>query len=412
MFFDFFKRKRQEEKKEIALAELEAWLDNDENIKDILIKFEQESKAYFSEINENLERIEQGLSELSLVSLSERKVDEKIKGIVLQNRDVYVKHVQNFVNAFRSQIPTGYTLNDIKSFIVFASAQIASFSKQSFKNFQIASELIGKEIESVVNEIQKTNSLVIKIQKVDKEKVKVIEIIKQCLKNLDEKEKVISNIKADFKKSQEEIGDIDKKIKEIEKKNQEIIHGDEWKKRQKLIENLNSLSEEIEKNNNKLKMLFLSIEKAFKKWAWKEKNSKILDYLENPLAAVKKDENEIINILENIGNAVKENELDLDEKRKSQTLKNIPLISKEKLAEFIDKDNRLKNQIQECKFELSKIKTRLISFDALIDRKNEIDGEILKFVKRKKIFEQEILDRIDEIKGLLKVINPLIVLKV
>ena len=93
MFFDLFKR-RKKEKKEIRFDELERWLNTNEDIKNIFNKFGQETNTYFKQLNGSFDKINNKLPELSSVNLNQRKADEKIKRLVLQNRDIYVEHIK------------------------------------------------------------------------------------------------------------------------------------------------------------------------------------------------------------------------------------------------------------------------------------------------------------------------------
>ena len=137
MFFDLFKR-RKKEKKEIRFDELANWLNTNEDIKNIFNKFEQETNTYFKQLNGSFDKINNKLPELSSVNLNQRKADEKIKRLVLQNRDIYVEHVKNLLNILKKEIVKyehKTNLDELEQFIKFSSAQLDLFLKQTFKSF-------------------------------------------------------------------------------------------------------------------------------------------------------------------------------------------------------------------------------------------------------------------------------------
>ncbi|UZE93668.1 MAG: hypothetical protein IB618_02765 [Candidatus Pacearchaeota archaeon] len=404
MVFNFLKRKK--EKKEITFPELEKWLDEDGNVIDILNKFKQKTETYFEQINEALNRIKENLIALKSVKLTDRKVNERIKLMVLQNRDVYVKYLEKLIAAIEKQTEKSNSLKEIEDFVVFTSTQLDNFSKQSFRNFHIMTELIGKESEIIVRDIKKINNVINKLQKIDKKEIKVIEDIKENIKDINRKKERNQSLIINLEKNQKKIADINDKIKDAEKKNEKIKKSDDWKKREMLAEKVSLLKKELAKNDVEAKALFLSIEKAIKKYAWKEKDKKLLDYIKNPIARLKEDkELKIVRTLEEIETDIKEGSIKLDKRTESRILKNIKVLSKEKLNEFLNKKEELKQNIQKFSVEVDSIKIVFISLTELNNKKDEITQEILKLEKMKKDFEQEIINRKNEIKVIIETIG-------
>lgn len=406
MFFGLFKRAKKSIE-EVRFGNLKKWLDESESINNILIQFHHEVKDCFSQLNAYLNKIEKAVQVLKATSLEHRKADEKIKNIVLQNKSIYIERVQQLISRFQEEIAITKkdSLESIEQFTSVVSEQINTFSKQSFKSFHITSELIGKELEEVVNCIAQISNTIEKIKVIDKEKVKTIIFVKNCLGEIETNEKIIDNLKIENERKFQEKQLTEKKLAEAEKKNEEIKSSREWKKKQDLISNIATFGEELKANSLAIKSLFLSIEKALKKWAWKEKNEKVLVYLENPLAALKKDSNlEIISILSNIKEDIEQDKLELDEKRKAQLLSSISSITKESLIAFIEKENKIVNEIEKHKQELEGVEIKLVNVAHLENQKNDIFLKIAKLEKRKQSLKQDILNKKDQIEASLKTI--------
>lgn len=412
MFFNLFKRKKKIDE-EIKFDDLTKWLES-ETIQGIMSKFQNETKDQFFQLSNNFDKIQQAIQVLRETSIENRKANEKIKSLVLQNRDVYVEYVEHLISKLRVEAGAVKldNVNDIENFIDRASDQLTNFSKHSFKSFHLTSELIGRELESVVTGIAALHKCIEKIKAVDKEKIKNVGFIKKNLTDITEKENFINQFKTEITKKEEEKQDIKKRLSDIQEENEKIQISSEWKRKQELKANIDILNKELETNSSAVLSLFLAIEKALKKWAWKEKNDKVLRYLEKPLEMIKQDNNfEIINILSQIKEDISHNKLELDERRKEQMLKAISAMTKEKLFAFIDEENRIKNEIEKNKQELDNSSIKLIDASQLINQENELISEIAKLEKRQKSLEQEISFEKNEIEAAVGIISNIKLIK-
>lgn len=390
MFFGFFKRKKKET--EVKFDNVKEWLVESEQIKDILAKFNNEVSTCFSQISKSFDEIEPLLKKLEEVDLKERRFNVRAKNIVLQNKTAYIEHVRHFLD--KLEVIKSNDVKDVEKFVFVTSEQLNSFLKHSFKAFNVTSELIGKELKGVVDCIKTISNNVEGLKLIDKEKVKAIELIKDNLGVVAEKERFIDNLKSEIKNKQKEEQGIDKKLSSIEKKNEEIKVSSEWKKKQELIKYTALLNKKLEANSAAVSGLFLSIEKALKKWAWKENK-----VLENPLILLKDSD-----LLNKVKEDIIQDKLGFDEKRKDLFLKNLSMITPEKIVSFTEEEKKIKEAIQKNEQELSDCSVELIDNAQLITQKNDFILEIVKVEKKQNRLEQDILNKKSEIEDVIKTV--------
>lgn len=390
MFFGFFKRKKKET--EVKFDNVKEWLVESEQIKDILAKFNNEVSTCFSQISKSFDEIEPLLKKLEEVDLKERRFNVRAKNIVLQNKTAYIEHVRHFLD--KLEVIKSNDVKDVEKFVFVTSEQLNSFLKHSFKAFNVTSELIGKELKGVVDCIKTISNNVEGLKLIDKEKVKAIELIKDNLGVVAEKERFIDNLKSEIKNKQKEEQGIDKKLSSIEKKNEEIKVSSEWEKKQELIKYTALLNKKLEANSAAVSGLFLSIEKALKKWAWKENK-----VLENPLILLKDSD-----LLNKVKEDIIQDKLGFDEKRKDLFLKNLSMITPEKIVSFTEEEKKIKEAIQKNEQELSDCSVELIDNAQLITQKNDFILEIVKVEKKQNRLEQNILNKKSEIEDVIKTV--------
>ena len=390
MFFGFFKRKKKET--EVKFDNVKEWLVESEQIKDILAKFNNEVSTCFSQISKSFDEIEPLLKKLEEVDLKERRFNVRAKNIVLQNKTAYIEHVRHFLD--KLEVIKSNDVKDVEKFVFVTSEQLNSFLKHSFKAFNVTSELIGKELKGVVDCIKTISNNVEGLKLIDKEKVKAIELIKDNLGVVAEKERFIDNLKSEIKNKQKEEQGIDKKLSSIEKKNEEIKVSSEWEKKQELIKYTALLNKKLEANSAAVSGLFLSIEKALKKWAWKENK-----VLENPLILLKDSD-----LLNKVKEDIIQDKLGFDEKRKDLFLKNLSMITPEKIVSFTEEEKKIKEAIQKNEQELSDCSVELIDNAQLITQKNDFILEIVKVEKKQNRLEQDILNKKSEIEDVIKTV--------
>jgi DNA repair exonuclease SbcCD ATPase subunit len=410
--FNFFRRKAKEKPQgeEVKFSELNGWAEKSNYATLAKTQFQNEVKDYINGLSESLVKTGASLEQLKAVSLENRKADERVKGIVLQNKEVYVGQVSHLIGLIQSEIETfnsyPLTYEMLKKFAVTAVWHLNNFSKQSFKSFHITSELIGKELENIVRGISEIDAAVKKMNAIDSSKVIALEQINKKIEDLAKTEQAIETLKNAIAEKVRENEEASKKIINAEKRNDEIQKSEEWAEKQNLIANISALNDQLKKISSDAGSMFLAIEKALKKWAWKEKNDNALLYLENPLARIRsKGFAEILEILTKVKEAINQDGLDIDEKRKEQFIQSISMITKEKLEESIKREDTLKEEISTAEQELSKHNVKFVDMAAMITQKGYVSVEITKLEKKQAVLEQEAKEKKNGLVEALKTIG-------
>lgn len=104
--FNFFRRKAKEKPQgeEVKFSELRQWLDKSSYTTLVRTQFQNEIKEYINGLTESLSKIGPSLEQLKANNLESRKVDERVKGIVLQNKIVYVGQVTHLIELINAEL--------------------------------------------------------------------------------------------------------------------------------------------------------------------------------------------------------------------------------------------------------------------------------------------------------------------
>jgi|GEM_PF-4869936 len=403
--FDLFFRKKDGGKKaEIALSELKGWLD--ENTKDALDCFWSEVSVKLKEMDNAICETEENLEKLQKVGLFDKRANEKARAVVLSNKDSYVEHVKKLLDFLKKEKKKRFeSVGSIKKFELLVLAELDLFSKRSLRNFHIASEFIGKELEDVLWGLKKMNNVVNEIKGIDKSKAESIEKVYEEVNQIEKERCYLRQVKEEERKILEKIKALSKELEELKKREEEIKKSSEWSKKEQLDKEISAILEKRRKCEEKLRGLFLSVEKGVKKFVWREeeKNTKnlLLKYLDNPVSALKEDkELKILLCLKTIKKEIKEGKF--EDKRKEQLLGAMEEITKEKLVELLEKDRKLEEEIKQSKKELLSLDIKEINFESIYGKKIGLEDELKMIKKRKDRMEKEIGERKAKIEELIR----------
>jgi hypothetical protein len=245
--FGVFKKKKEPEK--IRFSKLEAWVLNKKNQmneqeQEILKEIDKKTSQFLIKIKGDLEILEQA-------DLSKKKVEEKIKLTARENLENYIYHVKNFIENLKELKEEKF-----ENFISKANEIFSEFDKKSYMNYQKATFLIGKEIETIKESIQGLSKYFKKVFKQNKEFIdtsQLLSLTKQKLKEIEENNEIAN-------RSNKRLIDWDEKItntKESNKKTLEEIEkikqSKEYLENVKRKQDISSLKTEIDQEVNKLR---------------------------------------------------------------------------------------------------------------------------------------------------------------
>jgi hypothetical protein len=146
--FDLFKKLIKENKVEEIVIEKLAFSDLENWIEDKLKENELKEKEILVIIREKIKVFTEGFREkihiLESVNVEAKKEKEEIKGIVNNSRKDYIKSVENFLENLNN-----LEMNEFEESMKKINKIFFDFNKGSYKNYERATILIGKEMRVI-----------------------------------------------------------------------------------------------------------------------------------------------------------------------------------------------------------------------------------------------------------------------
>lgn len=377
--FSFFKKLGKEKEieeiviKKLTFSEIESWLDkkgkeNEVKEKEILILVKDKIRNF----NTNLRAKIIILNEFDIES---KKAEDRIKGIVNDSRIQYIGEVDNLIANLENLKET-----KLSEVIKKIDKIFFNFNKASFKNYERATILIGKEMANIKGEFKTFSKDLLKIFDNNKEISELFQRIELIKSKLD----LLGPIKKSMVGTSKTIATLNEKINQKGKKNQGLLdeinkikQGEDYKNMLKQKEKI-SMLEEKSKNIIFALRQFIDFKALANFFHINEKQMQILkEHKENFHANFKKDKGKRIMDL-------------LDEAKLSNNmiLEKVNLI-KTKIEEISNYKSEIKrDETQELYFKIKEIIT-------------EIDSLKIEKVKEKKRDENLRANK-DELISLLK----------
>ncbi len=355
----------QAEGVKVKISQLKEWITESNKNNGIL---EEEIKEQLSiKLNELCTQLEQKNQVLKTIDISSYKVEEKIKLIVKENLPYYAIHLDLLMNNIHEILSKKKSIS-LEDFINTIALTFNDFEKRSFKNYQKATILIGKEIgdsKEVITFFTSFLQKTVREHEIFFSKKKSLERIKKSLQEYQEvqgneeymKESIIKlNAKIDALKKEKEA-----KEKEASGYQKSIPY-------LQFLKSQEEIKREIQENEKDLANIkqSLNIKFLLKAFHNDKKKSKLIKSYEDVISALKDDAQ--LKIIEVINEAL--------------SLKNAPkelsIITKERLEKLQDRRNTL----------MIKEDSRIVSYADAIKRKEE---EILSLSKEqeKELVKQE-----------------------
>jgi hypothetical protein len=297
-FFDFFKRRKQEQvkKEEISLSELDLFLkkqvDNQERDIDLIRK----------SIKNNIENLVLELTSkkqsLQEVNLKSRKEDERLKKIVAENINFYINYLERLISDLKN-LDKNLTIQEYVSKIQII---FNIFKKNSDKSVEKATILVGKEFEEI-SEILRIfsrdfNKIIVDNNSIF-ERIPILERLNNLILEFKNMVKTVNGIEEGIKKLRQDKERILNQKKSIEEEYEKFKKSEKFKRYQETLKEheseINNLNKRLLNLKGKINLKFL-----LKHFHNDEKKSILLrDYQERFLETLERDNNlEIIEIIE------------------------------------------------------------------------------------------------------------------
>ncbi|MFA5992507.1 MAG: hypothetical protein WC796_02245 [Candidatus Pacearchaeota archaeon] len=385
---DFFKKifsedvaekveeKPVEKRKISSLKDFESFLDEtsqdlEKENKAILKTVREKVKIFVSESKEEVKRL-RGLD------LEKRREEQRLKNIVVENFNVYLEHLERFLDELDD-----LDLEILDDYFAKIDVVFRRFDSNSGMNFEKAIVLFGQDLKNIKNKISTFLSDASFIKKENSE-------LFDKNKELKEYGELILEVKSlidSTSKTNEEIQYLNNSLeslrKEIKEREEEIIKieaCDDCKKELKEKEDFENEREDMKKSASELKKK-VGFKELLKKFHGHEKSYELIkEYSDKFLETLEKDED--LAILEILGEEygfLKEDFINLREKL-SKINKGLELIIEKEIEELKKQISSLEAQIKDKEKEIVIETKKIEKFDS---RKKEIFSQI----KKSKLFK-------------------------
>jgi len=266
---------------------------------------EAKEKLYLSYLekkkHEFIHNIENQLEVLRNIDLDHKKAkaDNRVKGIVQQNKDKYIQHLETVIEKLKNLEVSG-----LENFINKTNSIFSDFHDKSSMNYEKATVLIGNEIGETKKIIKDFSEELVKAFDENKNlinEIKTISGINLKLFQIRESDSEIKNADETIKSLDQNINNKKQERQEISDNIEKIKNSDDYKKRIQKQEQIKNLEKQI---NNLIFNLKQEID--FKEMAnffhvFPKKIRIVKEYKENFSQKFRENRQEIINLLEEAG---------------------------------------------------------------------------------------------------------------
>ncbi|MFH1521971.1 MAG: hypothetical protein ABIF18_03360 [archaeon] len=234
--FNLFKKLARENRVEeiviekLAFSDIENWIkdktkQNEFKQNEIILVIKDKIKKHANEINNKIKILDN-------FDIETKKEKEHIKRIVNNNKKDYIRAVENFLEKLND-----LKINEFEEFMKRVNEIFLDFNKSSYKNYERATILIGKEMANTKEDIRTFSNDLFKTYEENKDIVNFFKIISQIIS----KYQNINLINNTLSKITEEKSSLNKKIGEKEKEDKILKERiKEIKKSQNYLNFLNS----------------------------------------------------------------------------------------------------------------------------------------------------------------------------
>ena len=372
--FDFLKKIVKKNKVEeiviekLVFSEIEGWIErkireNEIKEKEILFVVGEKIRDFIKELREKIVILEG-------FDVEARKDKDNIKKIVTNSREKYIESVEDLIERLNNlEEPK------LEKFIEKTNKIFFNFNKSSFKNYEMTTILIGKEMAAIRNSLKTFSKKLVEIFNENKNIVDLsrsIVFIRLKLNQLNQIDKVLGEIKGEIafieKKTIDKKEEEEKLLEEIEKTKKSTSYLDYLNMQEKI----KFLEEEIKKDIQGLKQLidFKALTNFYH--IFENEMNAIKEHRENFEESFRKDDGlRILNLLEN--SKLKNNEISEKEEhiriRKEELKKNKQEIKGDETQNLNSEKTRIGNEIEELNTEKVKEEKR---YDKLKTSKREL----------------------------------------
>ncbi len=404
-FFDsIFKKEKRKTIQliKVTLDELDSW-------------FEDETKIHFGELNENskkvldniqmlLNQFKENLEYLEEAVIKEEKVDQRLKQIVLSNRNNLVKKMRSFVDSV--EIPIRINHKTVSEFYNSFMRKLEDLNKKSIKSYKRTKILFESETSQLLTDLKTMDKLIAElIGPINKKKalIKDIDETKENIENLKKEISLLKKLETDLKSQRNYLDKSKEKAYELKINLEKLVESEEWVYLKKLVTEKEEITKKIDKVRKSLIETLSPLKKSLRKYKnLKKRNKEDLDiYILSPIEALI--EKGGIGIFKSIFIDIKESvlsgEIELKDKKKEKTLSLIKkILDTDILKDSIAKHNELNTKLELLDEKISNTKfleKEVIEkkIKEIEQRIEELEDSIKESNKKSTLLEKDIMEK-------------------
>ncbi len=333
--------KKEPEKINIKIEELDGWFSSESE------KINQNLDIHIKEIKEKLNQeicsTKDNLEKLKKAKLRNPNIPTKAKDIMKGNRESYIKAISNFIENIR--LPDKEC--SIKEYHKEFSSSIQALEKSTGRSYQVLKEFFANEATDIAINIKNIAGIIEEIENfIRNSGIDNIQDISESIRELNKDIKIKSQKEKDLSERESELSNERKKKLHYSKMIDDTKRSVEYRHFMNLKEKEGNILKEINRNKDLLIQSFSVLNKALKKFSKIsfEDNKLIKQYIEDPVKALFSDSDlRITKILYRLKSSI--DKLNLDNKKKLRTLKEINKLDNEFLLSLLKRHNSLNDQL-------------------------------------------------------------------
>ncbi len=339
-FFDIFSRKKEEEKVILGLDEIDSYIAKNINAGSTSIN--KKIEQYYAKIGKEIEGIKASLNSLAIAEIKD-KVPDKARVRVLGNRDAYVRALQGFLQSIH--LPDVADQEIALNFCTNLNANLNSFSETTKKNFYITEQLLGVELNHVVQGLRVISSIISTLRnELENENAIIVKNLRQRVSSLREKRSKDDEMDSKIKKLEQGLSPLINARTSIEEDIKNMKASKDYEILEKMAKEKSVYEKKMKDVEKEVIEMFSQLSKAIKKYNKMNKAILLDSYLESPFQALLQDNNlEILIHIRKIEQQLAAEELQMKGKTKEKMLKTALTLTPEYLNTLLSKYSELRS---------------------------------------------------------------------
>lgn len=324
---------------EIPFSSIELWLEA--KLKET--ELSKELSEIFSEIEQTGNMLKSSLRRIAQIKI---ELSKEHKNAAEDSREDYILKMQQFLKQI---IPKE---KDPESIINYAENLAVSLKhiNEEAKD-QIINELFSEQKEEIENCLEDLRDLNIALNKLIKQELGVFYVynIKEMIRSIRKKQKTAKELEQQIEYEKTRCSEAEERRLSLETDIDNLKTMPEYEKYDRLLSQRIRLEAEIERETENIRMIFAKIAKILAKY--RQNHALAKQYAEDPLNAVQNDRNmQILGFLQEISSNLPV--IEPDNEKRAKIIETISNINEEKLRNYLDRQNLVKDGLEQIRKQL------------------------------------------------------------